>query len=195
MPSLAPELIVDDATLIARLRVAEATASLEAATKRLDDLLAAKLENVVEVCLPTRDEELQVIGYRSTRSGDEFVAFQMGQAEPGPSFVYVHARCMASDVFGGLACGCGEGLRRARAEIRSRGRGLIIYRDPFRGRDLRHLGDSPAPVPGQERQIAAILRERGVSHVELNSNEPLDLDLLASAGLEITEGTFLGGDR
>lgn len=174
-------------TAAARQRVAAAERELKAARGDLNEILESKLGEVVTVDLPTTEGDLRAIGYRSELSGDEYIVFQEGDPDGSRQRVHVHTRCLASDVFGGLSCGCGEHLRSARADIRRRGKGLIIYSDPHKGRNLGHLGDSPLAAPsGQERQIAAILRQRGVQTIDFSSNEPLDIVLLSAEGLDVS---------
>ena len=174
-------------TAAAKLRVAAAERELAAARGDLNEILESEPREVVAVDIPTREGDLRAIGYRSALSGDEYIVFQAGEIGQGRQRVHFHTRCLASDVFGGLSCGCGDHLRSARAELRERGQGLIIYSDPHKGRNPGHLTDAPLAAPsGQERQIAAILRELGVEAIEISSNEPLDIELLSAAGLDVS---------
>jgi 3,4-dihydroxy 2-butanone 4-phosphate synthase/GTP cyclohydrolase II len=152
------------------------------------------VRRIVSAELPTRGGDLRATGYRSNRTGDDYIAFAHGEpaGEAGLP-VYVHFRCPVSDVFGGLACGCGERLIEALDTIRRRGAGLVLYADRQSGKHLGHLLPPPEPParPGRvvraspEREVADVLRSLGVASIAVSSNEPLDMDLLAALGIEI----------
>ena len=154
------------------------------------------VRRIVGAELPTVGGELHAIGYRSNRTGDDYIAFAHGDPAGAAGLpVYVHFRCPVSDVFGGLECGCGDRLRAALASVRRHAAGLVLYADRASGKHLGHLLPLPEPParPGQvvraspEREIAGVLRDLGVVSVAVSSNEQLDLDLLAALGVELQQ--------
>ncbi|MFL5843529.1 MAG: 3,4-dihydroxy-2-butanone-4-phosphate synthase [Solirubrobacteraceae bacterium] len=141
-------------------------------------------ERIVNTTIPTPEGRFDAVGFRGLRSGEEYVAFVAGPVSDGVR-VHVHRRCMISDVFGGVACGCGEALRAALAEIRHSGSGVVIYRH----------GADEAPCVGEHEarreagwaktvEVAAVVRDLGARRVFLSATEIFDHDVLRALGLE-----------
>ena len=139
---------------------------------------------VVETAIPTPSGRLTAIGFVGNRSSLEYVAF-VAPPLAGKVRVHVHRRCQVSDVFGGLACGCGERLRDALATIQKAGNGVVLYH-----------GDrlEASCAPGRHTQtasrlesveIGSVLRDLGAEHIFLSMNEPLRSLELESLGLRI----------
>ena len=155
--------------------------------------LEAAVERVVATSIPTPEGRFDAVGFLGRRSGEEYVAFVAGPVSDGVR-VHVHRRCLISDVFGGVACGCGDALRSALAEIHHTGSGVVIY----------HAGAEDTPCidqhPDPRRradwattvEVAAIVRELGARRAFLSSTEVLDGRDLRALGLEVTDHS--GGD-
>jgi 3,4-dihydroxy 2-butanone 4-phosphate synthase/GTP cyclohydrolase II len=153
--------------------------------------------HVISVGLPTTEGDVEATGYRALRTkAENVVALVHGEPGGNETFAYVHTRCLVSDVFGGLDCGCGEQLQAARDEIKRRGHGVVLYSAWGDGQALGHLTPPapPAPpVPGaefsprREREVAAVLRDLGIHSVRLRSNEPLDARFMGELGIEVLD--------
>lgn len=140
------------------------------------------VERLVVADLPTRDGPLTAVAFRSLRSGREYTAFVRGEPERRGVRVHVHFSCQPSDVFGGLACGCGATLRGALDEIAGAGHGVIVHvehPEPF-----RHVGGAggDGPTPAVEVDVAHLLRQLDVWEPRVSCNEPLDLARLGASG-------------
>jgi 3,4-dihydroxy 2-butanone 4-phosphate synthase/GTP cyclohydrolase II len=144
------------------------------------------VERVVETTIPTPAGRLNAIGYRGERSGQEYVAFVVGRVSDGIR-VDVHQRCLVSDVFGGVPCGCGAQLQAALTEMRHAGSGVVIYHG---GEEQICIGEHPgAREAGWATtvEVSRIVQDLGAHRVFLSSNERLDSADLAALGLEVLE--------
>ena len=124
-----------------------------------------------------------------------------------PALVRVHSECLTGDVFGSKRCDCGDQLHTALAAINSAGAGALVYiRQEGRGigliNKLRayklqiedgldtvdanvHLGFEPDHRDyGIGNQI---LRDLGLSHLRLMTNNPKKIYGLEGFGLKIVE--------
>jgi 3,4-dihydroxy 2-butanone 4-phosphate synthase/GTP cyclohydrolase II len=156
---------------------------------------AGAVRRITSVELPTRTGFVQAVGYRGLRTpSEDIIAVVEGDPRGRDTRVHVHLRCPVSDVFGGLACECGEQLARARVEIARAGNGVILYSSWGSGRSLGHFHDEFADAttagirPRREREIAAVLRDLGIGAARLSSNEPLDAGFLSALGIHLTRG-------
>ncbi|MCG8459111.1 MAG: 3,4-dihydroxy-2-butanone-4-phosphate synthase, partial [Holophagales bacterium] len=67
-------------------------------------------------------------GYRSGVTGEEHVAFVMGEISPDePVLVRVHSQCLTSDLFGSTSRDGGSQLHAALDRIREAGKGVLLY--------------------------------------------------------------------
>jgi 3,4-dihydroxy 2-butanone 4-phosphate synthase / GTP cyclohydrolase II len=145
------------------------------------------VQRIVEATIPTPEGRLNTIGYVGRRSGDEYVAFVVGQVSDGVR-VEVHRRCMLSDVFGGVACGCGEQLRAALAEMRHAGSGVVIYHgDPAEVMCASDQTVKPEAGWATTVEVSAIVRDLGARRVFISANERLSWRDLTALGLEVVE--------
>lgn len=165
------------------------------------------VERVSVARLPTKYGEFQIAGYRSLESGEEFVALFKGEMRPEiPTLVRIHSQCLTGDVFGSIKCDCGPQLHRAMELIEQAGRGAIVYQmqegrgigiiNKIRAYALQDEGADT--VEANERlglavdlreykQCAEILFDLGLCRVLLMSNNPLKLQAVKDAGLEVVD--------
>ncbi len=120
-------------------------------------------------------------------------------------FVRIHSECITGEAFGSKKCDCGPQLHRAIEMIAERGGHLIYLRQEGRGIGLinkikaYHLQDEGLNTldanlhlgfKGDERDYQAgvnILKLLGVTRLNLITNNPLKLDYLTNAGIEIVK--------
>jgi 3,4-dihydroxy 2-butanone 4-phosphate synthase/GTP cyclohydrolase II len=167
----------------------------------------ATLEPLAETVLPTSYGTFRVFAYGDDPQGDVDLALVLGDLD-GPESVLarVHSECLTGDVFGSRRCDCGQQLELALDRIGNEGRGVLIYlRQEGRGIGLLnklrayHLQDNGfdtveanlelgLPIDRRDYGRAArILRDLGVSHVRLMTNNPDKVAGLANLGIEVVE--------
>ena len=165
------------------------------------------VERVAEARLPTEVGEFRIAGYRSLNSDEEFVVLYKGEMRPEiPTLVRIHSQCLTGDVFGSTKCDCGRQLRQAMEMIEREGRGAIVYQHQ-EGRGIGILNKIRAYALQDEgadtveanerlglgvdlreyRQCAEVLFDLGLCQVKVMSNNPLKLQALEEAGLQIVE--------
>jgi 3,4-dihydroxy 2-butanone 4-phosphate synthase/GTP cyclohydrolase II len=178
----------------------------------IDDLVRHRhrtevlVERVAKTRLPTRHGEFTAYGYRSTIDGSEHLALVYGDvAGDEPVLTRVHSECLTGDVFGSQRCDCGLQLDEALERVVAAGRGVVIY---LRGHEGRGIGlvakleayalqDSGRDtvdanlelgLPADARHYGAasqVLRDLGVSRVELLTNNPAKSESLADFGVTV----------
>lgn len=121
-----------------------------------------------------------------------------------PVLVRIHSECMTGDVFHSRRCDCGEQLDRA-LELATEQGGVVIYlRQEGRGIGLinklkaynlqdkgfdtatanTHLGFE---VDARQYDLAVdILHDLGIRRIRLLTNNPLKIEALENAGIEVT---------
>ena len=153
------------------------------------------VQRVAEAMLPTTlAGEVTAIVYRSHISDIEHVALVKGVVRgEDPVLVRVQAEHTVPDVFGGSSPATRSHLQNALKEVGERGRGVLLYlRRPFmdpKGSSLQQLQD---PSPSHSATImreygvgAQILRDLGVTHVELLTSSKHLLEGLPSFGITV----------
>jgi 3,4-dihydroxy 2-butanone 4-phosphate synthase/GTP cyclohydrolase II len=123
-----------------------------------------------------------------------------------PTLVRIHSQCLTGDVFSSTKCDCGRQLHHTMQMIELEGRGAIVYQQQ-EGRGIGILNKIRAyalqdagadTVEANERlglavdlrdykQCAEILFDLGLCKVKVVSNNPLKLQALEDAGLQIVE--------
>src|SRR5437763_11088681 len=165
------------------------------------------VERVAVAQLPTEWGDFKIAGYRSLTSSEEFVALFKGELRREvPTLVRIHSQCLTGDVFGSTKCDCGRQLRQAMEMIEREGRGAIVYQHQ-EGRGIGILNKIRAYALQDEgadtveanerlglgvdlreyRQCAEVLFDLGLCQVKVMSNNPLKLQALEEAGLQIVE--------
>ncbi len=168
---------------------------------------ASTVERVAEARLPTQLGEFRIIGYRSLISTEEFVALVKGELRPDrPSLVRIHSQCMTGDVFGSTKCDCGPQLNGAMEMIEREGHGVIVYQHQ-EGRGIGIINKIRAyalqdegadTIEANERlglevdtrqyeQCAEVFLDLGLCKVRVMSNNPVKIQALGRAGLDVIE--------
>jgi len=159
----------------------------------------------VETVLPTKFGTFKAIAYSNSFDDKEHIALVKGEdvfAEP--VLTRVHSECLTGDVFGSCRCDCGPQLEKALALIQEKGSGAVIYMRQ-EGRDIGltnklrayHLQDQGLdtveanlalglPEDGREYYVSAeILRDLGITKVDLMTNNPDKIDALEVCGIQV----------
>lgn len=153
------------------------------------------VQRAAEAMIPTTlAGEVRAIVYRSHISEIEHVALVKGDVSGDtPVLVRVQAEHTVSDVFGGTSPATRSHLQNSLKEVGERGRGVLLYlRRPFmdpKGSAVQHLKDPPpshsATIMREYGVGAQILRDLGVTHVELLTSSTHLLEGLPSFGITV----------
>jgi GTP cyclohydrolase II len=157
-----------------------------------------------EAPLPTGRGLFRTVVFRDRRAGAEHVAMVMGDVRGHAVPTRVHSECLTSEVLGSLKCDCRAQLDRALDFIAARGRGVLLYlRQEGRGIGLGNKIRAYAlqaqgkdtyeanrllgfPDDLRTYGVAAdMLRLLGTRSVQLITNNPLKIDGLREAGVEV----------
>jgi len=162
------------------------------------------VERFSEAPLPTDRGPFQVVVFRERATGMEHVAMVCGEVWGAAVPARVHSECLTSEVLGSLKCDCRAQLDRALDHIGARGRGVLVYlRQEGRGIGLGNKIRAYAlqasghdtyeanrllgfPDDLRRYDVAAdILRQLGVTSVDLITNNPLKIAQLVEAGMPV----------
>ena len=162
------------------------------------------VERFSEAPLPTERGPFQVVVFRESGSGAEHVAMVHGDVSGAAVPTRVHSECLTSEVLGSQKCDCRAQLDRALDHIAARGRGVLVYlRQEGRGIGLGNKIRAYAlqargadtyeanrllgfPDDLRRYDVAAeMLRQLGVTSVELITNNPLKIAELVEAGMPV----------
>jgi GTP cyclohydrolase II len=163
-----------------------------------------RIEIYSEAPLPTARGLFRAVVFRDGRDGVEHLALVLGDLGGAPPTVRVHSECLTSEVLGSLKCDCRAQLDRALDHIASQGRGALLYlRQEGRGIGLGNKIRAYAlqaegldtyqanQALGFEDDLrrydvaAEMLRLLGVRAVDLITNNPLKVEGLKQAGIQI----------
>jgi GTP cyclohydrolase II len=163
-----------------------------------------RIELYSEAPLPTSRGLFRAVVFRDGRDGVEHLALVFGDLGGAPPTVRVHSECLTSEVLGSLKCDCRAQLDRALDYIASQGRGALLYlRQEGRGIGLGNKIRAYAlqaegldtyqanQALGFEDDLrrydvaAEMLRLLGVRAVDLITNNPLKVEGLRQAGIQI----------
>lgn len=183
----------------------------------IEDLVAYRMEHdsliekLVEVHMPTKWGEFQLIAFKQTTTGDEHLALVKGTWEPDEAvMVRVHSSCFTGDLLDSMRCDCGSQLQTAMQMIETEGKGVVLYMqqegrgiglvNKLRAYKLQEEGRDTVEAnlelgfKEDERDYgvgAQILRAIGVSKMRLISNNPKKRTGLIGYGLEITDNVAI----
>lgn len=135
-----------------------------------------------------------------------------GEEGQNPILVRVHSECLTGDVLGSMRCDCGSQLQRAMELIEESGAGIIIYLRDQEGRGIG-LSEKIRAYELQDQGLdtveanlalghdvderdfndaAEILRLLGIFNVKLLTNNPIKLQTLQEAGIQVSSQTLHG---
>lgn len=165
------------------------------------------VQREVEIKLPTEFGNFRAIGYSNIVDGKEHVALVKGDIDPEtPTLVRVHSECLTGDVFGSNRCDCGPQLHAALAQIEKAGNGVLLYmRQEGRGIGLLNkmraykLQEQGFDTVEANEKLgfgadlrdygigAQILRDLGISKMNLLTNNPRKIAGLKGYDLEVVD--------
>ena len=179
----------------------------------VSDLISHRLrteslvQRVASPRLPTAYGEFRACAYRSDVTGEEHLAFVLGEIDAEvPVLVRVHSQCLTGDIFGSERCDCGPQLHRALEKIQQEGHGVLLYLlqegrgigllNKLKAYELQEQGHDTVEANeklgfrADERNYGIgcqILRDLGVRKMRLMTNNPGKYIALKGYGLEIIE--------
>lgn len=183
----------------------------------IKDLISYRLKNEslikreISVQMPTAYGDFDLIAFRQTNTNQEHLVLVKGDVTTDePVLVRVHSSCITGDIFGSCRCDCGEQLHEAMRMVNEAGRGVILYinqegrgiglMNKLKAYKLQEQGLDTVEANLQlgfkmdERDYgvgAQILRDLGLSQLNLISNNPTKRAGLEGYGLEIVDSVPL----
>lgn len=149
--------------------------------------------------------DTEFVVFRGGEGMRDQVAVIIGKPNPNePVYARLHSACLTGDLFASLKCDCGDQLRGAAKFMAENGGGLILYLDQegrgngiankIRAYRLQHAGYSTYDADeilgfGLDQRgfdfAAAMFKQLGFNTVKLLTNNPVKVDALNKAGLNV----------
>ena len=182
----------------------------------IDDLLSYRLrhENMIleEACAEVPLEDygtFNLIAIKDRVNGQEHLVLTNDKQNNLPLLVRVHSSCITGDLFGSKRCDCHQQLHYSLKRISEEG-GMLIYLNQER-RGIGFLNKVKAyalqeqgldtveanmqlglPIDSRSYYVAAnVLRNRGLSHIRLLTNNPTKIEDLQKYGVDTVEQEML----
>ncbi len=211
------EILNEDGTMARLPQLLEIAEKFDLKIVSIEDLIKYRIKNeslidrVVDVKMPTKYGNFDLIAYQEKNTGQEHLALIKGSwKKDEPVLVRVHSSCVTGDIFGSCRCDCGPQLHKAMEMIEKEGKGAIIYMNQ-EGRGIGMINKLKAyklqeegydtleanlklGFKGDERDYgigAQIIRDLGITKMRLLSNNPTKRTGLIGYGLEIIENVPL----
>ena len=207
------EIMNEDGTMARMPQLLEIARKYDLKIISIADIIAYRLreESIIErgetADMPTEWGHFRITAFRQKSNGLEHMALTKGEWTPDePVLLRVHSSCATGDILGSQRCDCGAQLHEAMRMSEKEGRGAIIYLNQ-EGRGIGlfnkinayklqeegldtvdanlHLGFG---VDERDYGVgASIIRELGIKHMRLMTNNPLKRAGLEGYGLRIDE--------
>ena len=170
----------------------------------MTDANILKVELYAEAEIPTEFGNFLVSVYHNNKNDDETLLVSLNLDSDETPFVRIHSECFTGEVLSSLKCDCKAQLALALDLIQKRGSGAVVYlRQEGRGIGLGNKIKAYAlqnkghdtieanHILGFETDLrdfeeaAVILKDRNISKLILNTNNPDKISSLKDFGIEV----------
>ncbi len=163
---------------------------------------------ISEAQLPLKEsQDARVAVFRSPFTRVEHLAIMVGDLQSiQEPLVRIHSSCVTGDILGSLRCDCGEQLHQAIHAINHNGGGVLLYlnqegrgigiANKIRAYALQDQGNDTVDAntmlgfEPDERNFtvaAELLKQLGITHLKLLTNNPRKLETLTKNGITVTK--------
>lgn len=207
------EIMNEDGTMARMPQLVEIARKFGLKIISIASLIAYRLreESIVErgatADMPTEWGHFRITAFRQKSNGLEHMAITKGEwTEDEPVLIRVHSSCATGDILGSCRCDCGAQLHEAMKMIEKEGKGAIVYLNQegrgiglFNKINAYKLQEEGLDTVDANLQLgfraderdygvgAGIIRELGIKHMRLMTNNPLKRAGLEGYGLSIDD--------